>query len=194
MDDSEDDAAVTPQLHYGDPKDSESELVVGLSNAPGPETVYMTVAMFLDSPDDSFRNAHFCPDAIGIGFRKSDWASTGVPEIKATNQHDARFTSEDVAEDALAGTVNLYDDYERRPPAIPSERFPPSGTTLTGELSLRTDEDPSVLSGTYTHTWSFVPIAEISKITGGKGGLGVEVDNGSNCWSLAKGSDPEDYV
>jgi hypothetical protein len=194
MGDAGNEGEVTTQLHYGDPEHSDSELVVGLSNAPGADNIYMTVAMFLDSPTDSFRHAMYCPDAIGIGFNKSHWAAMGEPSIEATNQHDARFTTEDVADDALAGTVKLRDQYDGRPPALPSERFPPSGITLTGEFRLL-DGVPTTLWGSYTHTWAIKQSSTIKTISGGKGGLGVELEFGaSKCWSLAKPSDPRDYV
>jgi len=193
--DTEDDAAVTPQLHYGDPKDSDSELILGLSNAQGADNVYMTVAMFLDSPSDSLRQTMYCPDAIGIGFNSNDWAAMGKPSIEATNRHDARYTTDDVAKDALAGTVNLQNHVDRREPgAPPSEKFPSSGITLTGEFRLR-DGLPTSLWGSYTHTWAFHPYAGIKTISCGKGGLGIEVSRGaSKCWSLAKPSDPRDHV
>jgi hypothetical protein len=195
MGEKKDAGTVTPQLHYGGPKDSDSELVVGLSNAPGPDNVYMTVAMFLDSPADSVRHAMYCPDAIGIGFNQKHWAAMGEPSIEATNRHDARFTAHDVAKDALAGTVKLRDQYDGRPPALPSERFPPSGITLTGEFRLMDGGVPSQLWGSYTHTWALKPSSTIKSISGGKGGLGVEVAFGaSKCWSLAKPSDPRDHV
>lgn len=192
---TENDGEVTTQLHYGDPKGSDSELIVGLSNAPGAGNVYMTVAMFLDAPSDSLRQAMYCPDAIGIGFNTSDWAAMGEPSIEATNRHDARYTTDDVAKDALAGTVNLRNHVDRREPgAPPSEKFPPSGITLTGEFRLRNGL-PTSLWGSYTHTWAYHPHAGIKTISGGKGGLGIEVSRGaSKCWSLAKPSDPRDYV
>jgi len=122
------------------------------------------------------------------------WAAMGEPSVEATNRHDVRFTTEDVDDDALAGTVNLRDQYDGRPPALPSERFPPSSITLTGEFRLN-DGIPSTLWGSYTHTWAINPSSTIKTISGGKGGLGVELEFGaSKCWSLAKPSDPRDYV
>jgi len=137
-----------------------------------------------------------CPDAIGIGFNTNDWAAVGEPSIEATNRHDARYTTDDVAKDALAGTVKLQNHVDRRElEAPPSERFPPSGITLTGEFRLRDDKVPSTLWGSYTHTWALKPSSTIKSISGGKGGLGVEVAFGaSKCWSLAKPSDPRDHV
>jgi hypothetical protein len=196
MGDTEDDFAVTPQLRYGDPKDSESELVVGLSNAPGPETVYVTVAMFLDAPTDSWRQATDCPDVIGIVFDPDDWANVGVPSLETTGRHSARFRPDTVGTNFLAGAVTLRNHVDRRKPGTPpSERFPPSGVTLTGEFGLRGDDTPSRFRGTYVHTWAPTPFSGIENVSGGPGGLEVTVAGlGSTCWSTDTTADPGGFV
>lgn len=194
--DSGDGEAVAPRGHYGDPSSSESELVVGVCNAPRSDTVYVTVGMFLDAPTDSWRHATYCPDVIGIGFDSDDWAGVGVPSLETTDRHSVRFRPDTVGTNFLAGAVTLRNHVDRREPGTPpSERFPPTGVTLTGEFGLREDGTPSRFWGTYVHTWAPTPFSGIKNVSAGPGGLDVTVAGlGSTCWSTDTSADPEEYV
>ena len=190
--DTGDDGEVSPQYSYGDPKHSDSELVVGVSNAPGHDDVWVAVGMTLDGCKTTVRNSWWCPDAIGIGYAPSDWAPMGEPAVHAGRQHEARFTTDDVSDDALAGTVNINGPDLIDP--ITCDVLPTAGVNLTGRFRLRDGREPSTVWGSYTHTIG-APTSTIKGISGGYGGLGVDLTlDASTVWSIAHPSDPEDNI
>ncbi len=191
---SEDDQQVSPQYVYGDPEDTDSSLVVSSSPAIGSDPeVWMSVSMFLEDPKYTLRNSWWCPDAIGVGYNANDWAAVGEPSVRATHDHTAKYTAEDVADDALAGTVELKDHSDKQYGSGASDRLPDATVGLTGKFKLREDKVPTTLWGSYTHTFSPDPTGSIKNISGGKNGLGVEVSlSAAKAWSKALPTDPKD--
>lgn len=186
-----DEQQVSPEYVYGNPENNGTSIIVAASPATGNDNeVWMSVSMKLEDPKHKMRNSWWCPDAIGIGFTKSDWAPMGTPSVNATADHTAKYTADDVADDALAGTVNI----KNHAGGIGiGEALPGASVNLTGKFRLRDGGEPSTLWGSYTHTYSPTPGGGINSITGGYGGLDVEVNLRSDkVWSIARPTDPED--
>lgn len=182
---------VEGQMVYSDPKNSDSELVVGASPDPDKDDeVWMAAGMSLRDDKATVRNSWWCDDAIGIGYVDSDWAPVGTPSVGATEDHTARFTTEDVADNALAGTVNIVN---HTGPQATWDSLPDAGASLTGKFHLRDGGEPSTLWGSYTHTFAGSPTSAITGISGGRGGISVDVSFGAaKAWSIAHPSDPRD--
>ena len=191
--DSGDEQQITPEYVYGKPENNGTSIIVAASPATSSDDeVWMTVSMKLEDPKHKMRNSWWCPDAIGIGFTKSDWAPMGTPTVNATDDHTAKYTAEDVADDALAGTVNIKNHTGGI--AI-GEALPDASVTLTGKFRLRDRGEPSTLWGSYTHTYSYIPGGEIDSISGGYGGLSIDLNTrASTVWSIANSADPEDDI
>lgn len=183
---------VRTEAVYEDPKQSDSKLLAGVSKA-GQNEVWMAVAMKLRGCNNTIRNSWWCPDAIGIGYNPSDWAAMGEPTVNATKDHTARFTTEDVSQDALAGTVTIKN--HNWSGGAGCGAIPEAAANLTGRFKLRDGGEPTTLWGSYTHTFSYSPSGTIKSISGGSGGLGVSLTLDSTpAWSIAHPSDPEDVL
>ncbi|WP_018258014.1 hypothetical protein [Halomicrobium katesii] len=183
---------VEPEYTYNDPENSDSELVVGVSDAGGDE-VWVAVGMTLEGLNRTIRNSWWCDDAIGIGYINGDWAPVGEPSVGATERHSAKFTSDDVAQDALAGTVDIvnHNDFG----AAAGDSLPSASASLTAKFRLRDDGEPSTIWGSYTHTFAGSPTSSIQGISGGAGGLSVNLSLGAaNAWSIAHPTDPADKL
>ncbi|MFW6376393.1 MAG: hypothetical protein ACOC0F_00300 [archaeon] len=167
--DADNGGPAAPRIHYGDPKRTDSELVVGLGNAPGQRTVFVTVAMLLDAPTDSWRYASYCPDVIGIVYDSTDWAAVGVPSLETTDRHGARFRPDTVGTNVLAGAVTVRNHVDGRNPSAPaSERLPPSTVTLTGKFTTRTETRPSPIRGAYAPLGTDPRFTNRARIRGGR--------------------------
>ncbi|MFC6953018.1 hypothetical protein [Halorubellus litoreus] len=178
---------VSPQYKYGDPKNTDSKLISGVSDA-GDGKVWMSVAMKLTDPQRSWGNASWVKDGIGIGYIAKDWAPIGEPVVNATEPHSARFRSEDVSQDARAGTVNI-----KNPGG--DDLYPDASANITAKFELRPDKIPTTLWGSYSHTKALSPGSNIKSVTGGAGGIELNLDLGaSTAWSIAYPSDPSDFV
>lgn len=188
---SGDDQELDTEMVYGDPSNSGSYLDVAVTLPPdgADDKVVVTSSMKLKNCDNAIRNSWFSPDAVGIGYNDSDWAPVGTPTVMVTNDHDAGFTAEDVDDDALAGTVDLVNHTQ----APGDSSLPDSIATLTGEFKLRDGGEWTTMWGSYSHTFSISPYGDIVSISGGTGGLGVELNAGASmAWSIAEPIDPTD--
>ena len=186
---SEDEA--NTQNKYGDPTETDSTLDVGVFSASDTEDeVYVTAHMILRDSQAITRNAWWADDAIGIGFIHQDWAPVGTPSVTATTDHTAKFTTEDVDDDALAATV----DIERQGWEYP-DNLPDSSVSLSGKFRLRSGGIPSTMWGSYAHTIAWEPDGAIEGISGGTGGIEVQTKAGtSTAWSIAHPVDPEEEL
>lgn len=194
---SKDEEQVSSQGMYGKPEDTDSELIVSVSPTDGndPE-IWMSLSMKLKDPKHSIRHSWFCPDAIGFGYIDKDWGPKGTPGVSVTQDHTAKYTTEDVADNALAGTVNLENHYDRyEDSADPEEALPEATASMTSKFELRKDKIPTTIWGTYTHTYSPTGGGGIDKIAGGYKGLDVELNfRAAKAWSIAKPVDPEPHI
>ncbi|ADJ15826.1 hypothetical protein [Halalkalicoccus jeotgali] len=184
---------VSPDYVYGNPDSSSTRLIVSTVPVYGERNqVRATATMMLNDAKYAFRNSWFCPDAIGFGFINQDWAPVGTPSVSVTNGHNAKFTARDVAQDALAGTIDL----KNRAPAFSLEGFLPDATaSLTGKFQLRDGGVASSLWGSYTHTFSPLPNGAIESISGGYGGLGITLGSSpATAWCKAKPVDPRNSL
>lgn len=188
------DSDVTPEKAYEDPRDSDSTLHVSVGSVSGEEDqVWVATSMSLDGCSKTIRNSWWIQDAIGVGFIDQDWAAMGKPTVAASQEHTARFTEEDVANDALAGTVTIENHREDNTASCDS--IPPAGATLTGEFRLRDGGEPSTIWGSYSHTIAPDPWGSLGTITGGVGGIQVSTSAGATTyWSIADPIDPEPYL
>lgn len=193
-DESTDGPTTSPDYVYGDPDSSNTELTVATSPVYGESNqVWATVSIALEDAKYPFRNSWWCPDAIGFGFNDSDWAGVGEPNVQASDGHNAKFTAEDVAQDALAGTIELKD----RTPTVgdPVDYLPDAVASLTGKFELRDGGVATTVWGSYTHTFAPEPSGAIDSISGGSGGLGVTVSlSAAKAWSKAQPTDPSESL
>lgn len=180
---------VSPDYVYGNPDSSNSRLIVSTVPVYGERNqVRATATMMLNDAKYAFRNSWFCPDAIGFGFINQDWAPVGIPSVSVTNGHNAKFTAQNVAQDALAGTIELKN---RTPASNPEGFLPDAIASLSGKFQLRNGGVASSLCGSYTHTFSPDPSGAIDSISGGYRGLGVSVSlTAATAWSKAMATDP----
>lgn len=193
----EDDQEVTPEWAYDDPEDSDSELLVSVTDHwDYDDEVYVSIAMRLRDCTYTVRNSWWIDDAIGVGFIESDWAPMGEPAVSATQEHTARYTEEDVASDALAGTVNIVDHADWYTGCDTGEDSLPDATvTLSGRFRLRATGEPSTLWGSYSHTIAAEPYGAIDGITGGYGGISVSTSNlATSAWSIAHPMNPDEEL
>lgn len=187
----EEDDVLSPDRIYGDPSNSNSELTVSVMDSYQDNTVYTAVTMDLRGAKFIISNSWWCDDVIGVGFNKSDWAPMGEPSVSATTDHEADFTAQNVANDALAGTVNI-----KRQDTLSGDPILPDATvSLTGEFKLRDGGEPTTLWGTYSHTAAPSPSGSIQSISGGYGGLELTVSLSSQViWSQANPQDPSSKI
>lgn len=190
---SGDSLVVSPDYVYGNPDSSSTRLIVSTVPVYGESNqVWRTTTMVLNDAKYAFRNSWFCPDAIGFGFISQDWAPVGVPNVSATDGHNAKFTAQDVAQDALAGTIELKN---RTPASSPEGFLPDAIASLTGKFQLRDGGVASSLWGSYTHTFAPDPSGAITSISGGFRGLGVSVSlTAATAWSKALATDPSNSL
>ncbi len=174
---------------FEDPRDSDSEFSLITGDAASEEEVYITPHMHLDGCSTTTRNSWWVDDAIGVGFTGEDWAEVGEPSVTIDDPHEARFTSENVEDDATAGTISIEADEAVCASLESGDAF------LTAKYRLREDKVPSTLWGSYSHTIGGSPYSSIESISGGKGGLGLSLSfSGNTYWSIAKPFDPEEYL
>lgn len=95
------------------------------------DDIWMALGVTLAGCNRTVRNSWWCPDAIGIGFNPNDWAVIGEPVGHAGKDHSYQFTADDVAEDALAGTVNINNHVDYIDPSV-CRALPRTGASLTG--------------------------------------------------------------
>ncbi|MBO4247401.1 hypothetical protein IL252_06135 [Halomicrobium sp. IBSBa] len=190
---TDDAGRVSPEYKYGDPENTDSKLYVSQHNVDGSDDkVRVSVGMALRDQKLTAGHAFWCDDAIGVGYNNSDWAPVGNPVVRASKDHSARFTSDDVGDDALAGTVNIKDHYE-----VDGQQtsLPSATATLSGVFRLRDGKVPSTLWGSYNHTLSISPSGAISDISGGKGGISVGLNTEARkAWSIADSVDPRNEL
>ncbi|WP_155119352.1 hypothetical protein [Halomicrobium katesii] len=190
----DDDAGrISPEHKYGDPENTDSKLFVSQHNVDGSDDkVRVSVGMALRDPTMTLGHAYWCDDAIGVGYNSSDWAPVGNPVVRASKDHSARFTSDDVADDALAGTVKIHNHDKG---ALNPDPLPRATATLSGVFRLRDGKVPTTLWGSYNHTTSVSPTSAIESITGGKGGLSLQISpEAQKVWSIADSVDPREEL
>lgn len=184
------------QYTYGDPTEGEGELHVLHTGAGSVYRgdVIISVTMDLEGCSPAVRNSWWIDDGIGVGFNPKDWGIVGEPEVSADYPHTGHFTSSNVADDALAGTIdiNLEDD---RGVGGCSAFAPPSAATLTGNFKARSTDVVSSLWGSYEHTFSPTPGDSINSISGGAGGISLGLGySGGTAWSIAEPVDVSEWV
>lgn len=182
-------STASAQWTYEDPDGGDSKLVTSLTDLDSWKDgdVVLSVAMHLDGCNAALRNSWWVDDAIGIGYKDQDWAPVGEPSVSVDSPHSAKFTEEDVSDDALAGTIDTYRDYND----ARCDTLPEATASLTGEFKLRPGGVKSTLWGSYTHTVAASPSGVIEGIEGGRGGISVSLSfSASKAWSIAKPEDP----
>ncbi|MGQ3330621.1 hypothetical protein [Halorubrum sp. FL23] len=138
--------------------------------------------MLLDGYTPTVRNSWWVDDAIIISYIQQDWAPVGVPTVEADDLLNAEFTTEDVKEDAVAGTVEI-ETYG----AIDSPRL----VSLVSDFKLRDSGEPSRIWGGYSHNIAPEPTGSIKSISGGGQGISVELSVGAAAhFNPASATDP----
>jgi len=189
-----DESDVSADYAYEDPEDSDSEISVSVyTDMFTDDEVFVTASMNLRGCSRTFRNAWFIENAIGLIFIDQDWAPMGESRVSASQDHSARFTEENVADEARAATVDI--DNHSSTGGATCGSLPDATVSLTSHFRLRSGGEPTTIWGSYSHTIAPDPWGAIQGIDGGSNGISVSTSYGATTyWSIGDPVDPEDVL
>ena len=184
---------LTPHAGYDEGK-SKVTLMLG-DNASHTDRIWATTLMELEEVDAMATYYKGIEDAIGITFNGDHWSVVGSTYKSIDHPDDVEeegevsWYSDSLEGGGLAATVDLPVDHYIR-----SDPRPPETTDVSVMTELRSlDGVAGNIFGTYVHQGGS---GSIDSISGGYGGLGVEISgiSSSEIFDIADDENPDPYM